>query len=338
MFFCIEFTYVRHNTPLLIVSHFVSEICGIEIDIVRCSGGGRISGGNMKGISVTFCLYLLALCSGFASTQALSATTTSTPTSTIKSSETMTEQGPKKFSAEIDLSMDSNLMVDEKNGNESNVNLLLSPKLRVSDNSSVTARIMVIKKLYADEITDFDDTTVSWAHDPIALGDAQDEIFLDYAATGYLPTNKENRERGSYQGGTGALVGIGHSFQLFGREAFLKYSLGLLKNYYEFERTADNSANLSHRVRHTLNYNQQLTKKLSFDAIARYQVGWTYQNALRTRFFISEELDWAIRPTTTVYLNHTNEGNALEANGTSSNIALYDEKHSVLGLGVRVTY
>jgi hypothetical protein len=107
---------------------------------------------------------------------------------------------------------------------------------------------------------------------------------------------------------------------------------------HEFERTADGEANLSTKLSYSILYIQALSQIFSAELYAKYNTGWTYQNDLKTSFSISEKLNLDIKKNISTYIQHSNDGNALQANGSDSNIQIYDKNKSVMSAGLVITY
>lgn len=242
---------------------------------------------------------------------------------------------PQKFSVEFDISADSNLRDSSDPDHAATLSLFITPSFRISSIYKIKANLGIEQKLYADHSVVLTNTNLTLTRDPLKI---TDQHSLTLSATAVLPTNEIDRNEKTFHGGTGLAAGLLNKFSVFKEEGSFGYTLSLLKNYHGSEQASDLSPNLSHRIRHTLAYTQNFMQNFSIEILGRYQTGWTYQNALRTAFFLSEKMAYAMNKSSELYISHTNEGDALRANGIDSNIRIYDSSLSAFYTGVTVTY
>lgn len=154
----------------------------------------------------------------------------------------------------------------------------------------------------------------------------------------YLPTNEEDRDSDSLQGAMAASLSLIKKTQVASLPTQLSLAAEALKNSHQFETTAASEANLSYRGRISAIAELNLSQKAKFILASYYQAGRTYQNALRSAFYLAQELDYEFSENFTGFLTHENGGDALRANGRSSNVSIIDDRASVVSLGFKTSY
>ena len=280
----------------------------------------------MRLTLVAICLYMIF---GYrANAQNNSATSISTPISQTAAKK------EKPFTLALDLSIDSNLKDQSQSDYSSTLALRVIPALRISSKAKIKADFTLEQKNYADKSSEVTDTAIILERDAI---DLRPDLTVKPNIFGVIPTNEPNRNDNSFQGG----AGLGAIFDLkidsLGEQATLTYAPSFLQNFYEFESNNNLEANLSYRIRHNLAFLQPLGNGFSLELFGRYQTGWTYTNALRTIFILYESLKYDISENAAVYLQHTNQANALRANGVDSNVRLYDDSTSTFAIGLEAS-
>jgi len=290
----------------------------------------------MRLIMVAICLYMIwgYRAQARANTQPILPSTSSATSNTVKMT-TPSFAAEKKFSMSIDLSYDSNLRAQNDPAFQANSTLVLAPRYHLFSKAALNARLDILQKHYANNETEVSNLSLAVARDPIKINATSD---LKMSVSSLLPTNEIDRNDNSFLGALGTSLGAIRKHAIGGKSGSLDGAIAILKNFHEFEHTNLNDPNLSHRVRYILTLNQDLPSDLSFEVIGRYQTGWTYQNVLKTAFLLNEKLAWQVSPTTSLYISHSNDGDALAANGLDSNIKVYDERSSVWASGVEVSF
>lgn len=253
----------------------------------------------------------------------------------ISTSNVTLAKPKKKLNVNLDLSADSNLREQADPDYSANLSLGISPSYKILPKVSLQTTLSLQQKLYADQESSISNTTFTISRDAIAISDNQ---LLYISASGILPSNKKDREENSFKGAGAISLGVMHKCQIYKKSCSIGYTLSYLQNFHEFERTNIGEANLENRVRHIISYSQDINAKLSLGVTSYYQTGWAYQNALKTSFLLSEELSYSASPTSQIFLNHTNNGDALAHNGVDSNLSVYDTGGSSFSTGLRVSY
>lgn len=278
---------------------------------------------------VAICLYMLW---GY---KAANAQSTSTQTTTNLPSATDVARGAERISLDIDVSLESNLRDTNDANYETSSYLDVTSSYKLFSKALIRANLALQQKLYSDKKTSITNTTITIARDPVQIADLR---LLNISAFSILPTNEDDRLKNTFRGGLGLAAGLTQKYNVLRQPGYINYSLSLLQNFHELERTNTNVANLENRIRHTTTLGQQITRDISMGFLAHYQTGKTYQRAFRSSFLITEEITYEVSKSGQIYLAHSNGDNALSANGLDSNISVYDEGTSTFSTGLRVNY
>lgn len=241
----------------------------------------------------------------------------------------------KNWGAVLQLSTNSNFKDPDSAEVDSSTNLMIRPQIKLSEQYALAARTDVTHTNIGAQDTQLGNTQVLLIRSPIEIADY---TKLKLSAQGVLPTDERLRKDDTFNGAIGFVVGVERELRLLNRDLIVDYAFNALKNSHQYETNADNKANLSYRVRNTLSAEYFVFKKVSLSTSAYYQAGRTYQNSLKTGFFLSEELGYYATDKLIFSLSHSNEGNALASNGMDSNVRFYDQATSVFEAGLTYIY
>jgi hypothetical protein len=239
-------------------------------------------------------------------------------------------EAAKKISATYDLSTSSNLKPSGSDEFEQEISFSLSPIYKVKENLNLSSSLAL-----SHSLTGFRDTTVN--NVPVTLKktiEVTPALRNGVSATAILPTNENSREIDSFNAAASLGVDVTQSTSINKTPTSINALVSALKNSHSYTRTALGKANLSERVRFQLSLAAEVKPKVSLSLMGQYNAGRTYDQALRTSFVLQETLTLTTSKSTSIYLAHSNEGNALSANGTDSNINIYDKNNSTIAVGL----
>lgn len=287
----------------------------------------------MRLIPVSFCLisFFLPMTSLFAAS-----TSTVTSVSTKNTEKRNSDPGDKKWSVEFEAEHSTNLKsLDDADSDVSN-GFRLSPSYVLNNLYSTSADVSLTQSLSGEEKTELNNIRLYLRRQP--------KTFLSLSTTyapslfGDLPTNEDNRIDNTFRGAVGSSLSLAYNFYLLGQSGKISYTPSVLKNFHEFESSNADLPNLSYRVRHSILLSQELGRFITVSALGYYQTGWTYQNAFRTFFHLSQKISLNITSNSSIFLGHSNEGDSLQANGVDTNIALYDQSNSSFSAGIAANF
>ncbi len=251
--------------------------------------------------------------------------------------ELKSEVAEKKFSLDVDLSGDSNFRSANDPAYQADSYISLAASYKINSLMAISGRVGIDQKLYADQRTDLSDTSVKISFSPFNLDRSRSSTL---SLSGVLPSSEVNLLQNSFEGAVGVSVDFVQKYFTLGirENGQIKIILSALKNFHQYDRTAEFVPNISYRFREAIDIEQDLTKKLSFEILAFYQNGYTYNNDLKTFFHIDETLNYQITKKIAIYGGHSNEANALQNNGIDSNISLYDGYTSIFKAGTTISF
>ena len=255
---------------------------------------------------------------------------TSTKISTVQPALT------DNMSLALDLSQSSNQFAEDQAEAERSTDLeiVLSKKLQSGDKLAASVAV-------SHSNTGFEDTTVSNTTIAYSLKSQQIDRDNSYVYSGrvILPTNEAQREDASFQGGVSARAALTSKKQLAGKPLTVNTFIDGLKYAHQFATNADGEGNMDYRVRVYSGASVDVSEKVSVGLEGYYQAGQTTQGALKARFLLAQELAYTPKKDgATVYMAHSNDGNALGPNGEDSNIEAFDSTTSVFSAGVRASF
>lgn len=281
-----------------------TEIVGIKLDTTP-------GGGSMPRQFLFFILILLALAKARAQTGVISTSAQNTTQAPISS----------EFKGSFDISTTGNLSDAETSDGErsSSIEMTVSHK-RLSVSFGGTAEHSGAKN------SDLNNTVLTYSAEPIVL-DSLDTVQL--SARGLFATNESDREEASLRGGVSGRVAYNY-------KSNYSFHLDVLKSLHKFDRSNLGSANTSYRGRVVATALFPLARSIELSLYAHYQAGRTYTDALRTSFRLDQEISFSLNDKRgSIYVAHSNSGNALGADGEDSAVEVFDQNTSVLSAGYR---
>ena len=256
--------------------------------------------------------------------------TTSTTLSTVQPALT------DNVSVALDLSQSSNQFEEEQADAERTTDLEIAVSKTLASGNKIAAVAAV-----SHNNTGFNDTTLSNTTVAYSLKSKQIDRDNSYVYSGrvILPTNEEGREDKSFRGGASLRAALTTKKQLLGKPLAVVSFVDALQYVHKFVTNADGGGNMDYRVRFYSGATVNITEKVSFGLEGYYQAGETTQGALKTRFLLAQELSYTpVENGATMYMAHTNDGNALGPNGVDSNIEAFSSTTSVYTAGVRASF
>lgn len=267
-----------------------------------------------------------------APTQPASAATSSaisnlSTTSSMPATNEVKPKANKTFGLALSLEYSSNMLKEGSVGHQAGTAMTIAPSYKISDRFSMAAETIIEKQHTAPGDTTISNTIVGLSMKGYKFND---QVGLSHSLSATLPTNKEIRDRDRLQ--VGATIGTKIAADL--KSVILVGGVTLRKNVHEFNINANGSPNIEYTLSERLDLEIPMGDKFAYTATGIYRTSWTYGGFQRNSFLFDTGLDFAATPALTLSAGVTNEASALKANGRDSNIALYDEKTSVMRAGM----
>ncbi len=182
---------------------------------------------------------------------------------------------------------------------------------------------------------DFTNTSVSIKRAPGPWGGF---VLGGYGFGVNLPTSKKSSQGQSLNFGTTGSLAMQINPEKLSPGWEISSSISLTKNFHSYQTAQDGSVNNSWSSLQLLGiqYSQPLNFGFSLTVIHRNSL--SYQDVLKDSFEFTEEIFYKINQELTVSVGHTNAGSSLKPNANDSNVQIFDEKNSLVYLGLTVGF
>lgn len=248
---------------------------------------------------------------------------------TLRGSSDSTKPSPveRRFSADIGFEYASSLNPVGSYEHATQSRLTFTPRLRLNQGY----RLVGSSSLARDSSDEEQRTILSNFKLSLVRDGFQINETLKFVPSAHvtLPTNRFEYEDDFYRGSLGAS----------GRIAFdvLKvsgaYGLSYDRRIHEFSRDVDGQANLRESLTNSLSVSLPLRRGFTATFSGAIVSAWTYQSSIVNQFELAQVLAYSMSEAMSVWVGHSNGGNAYKPNGAESNIALFDEYHSSIQAG-----
>ena len=182
-----------------------------------------------------------------------------------------------------------------------------------------------------DTKTSVSNVTIIVGRIPIELN----SVFKVTALAGViLPTNDDDHRINTFDGGAQIAPRILYNVHFLGLNTNGFVQTKYVRNFHEFDRSGDGTANLEQVLSERLNLNIPIVGGLSITGEFIYATGWTYQSATKETYATSEEIGYDIDKSWSVSLGHAIKGPLFKANGRDSNFETFDKYNSQVYLNL----
>jgi hypothetical protein len=254
--------------------------------------------------------------------------TTSTTTTALP---VLSGEIPKKFSITTGLEYSQKVEVEENTERESSTDLSLVATYKINDLYSLLAKTAVTQELNGPQNSSLSDTTVGFSVKGVKTND---QWITTHSMSAILPTSETSQERDRLRTAVAMTNGVSYSGDLLKA----KYSLGLSKNFHEFDQNAEGTFLNEYRITNLIDLVVPLTDKFSVSVSGLYRISYTYDGTDRYGFGTFGDLNYDFSEKLSSNIGVSTEGNALKSNGVDSNISVYDDTASVVRAGLTYVY
>jgi hypothetical protein len=242
---------------------------------------------------------------------------------------------PKRLQVTLLAQTMSNLYGTDSRDNEAEGRLVIAPSYKLGQDYRLSLSNTIIQNFVRERQTRLGNSKLLLSHVPIYL--TNDSMLI--AAGGFrLPTNVEDRHLNTYNGSLVLEPNLITNWKVFGSPFVSVLGLYLTKNTHTYDRNASGGANTSHSEMAYFGIEKELLPKLTFLVDGDYTHARTYQNSMRTMFSMGQSLTYQHNKDLSVTVGHSNGGDALKANGTDYNIAVFDGRQSVVYANIRTVF
>lgn len=255
--------------------------------------------------------------------QTTSTTTIATP---VLNNETA-----KKFSLITGLEYSQKVEVEENTERESSTDLSFMATYKINDLYNVSAKTALTQENNGPKNSSISDTTVGFSVKGVKIND---QWITTHAMSAILPTSETSQDRDRLRAAIAITNGVSYSGDLLKA----KYSLGLSKNFHEFDQNAEGTFLNEYRITNLISLIVTVSDKFSVSVSGLYRISYTYDKIDRYGFGTFGDLNYAFKEDLFTNLGVSTEGNALKSNGVDSNINVYDDTASVVRAGLTYVY
>lgn len=254
--------------------------------------------------------------------------TTSTTTTTLPTS---TENSAKPFSFSTGMEYSQKVEVEENTDREASTDLSIGATYKISDLYSVLGKTALTQELNGPKNSSISDTTLGFTVKGVKIND---QWITTHSVSAILPTSETSQERDRLRTALAMTNGVSYS----GDRLKAKYSLGLSKNFHEFDQNAEGTFLNEYRITNLIDLIVPVTDKFSISVSGLYRISFTYDKIDRYGFGTFSDLNYDLNEKLSANLGVSTEGNALKSNGVDSNISVYDDTASVTRAGLTYVY
>jgi hypothetical protein len=237
----------------------------------------------------------------------------------------------KKFSLITGLEYSQKVEVEENTERESSTDLSFMATYKINELYNLSAKTALTQELNGPRNSAISDTTVGIGVKGVKIND---QWITTHAMSAILPTSETSQERDRLRTALAISNGVSYSGDLLKA----KYSLGLSKNFHEFDQNAEGTFLNEYRITNLISLIVTVSDKFSVSVSGLYRISYTYDKIDRYGFGTFGDLNYAFKEDLFTNLGVSTEGNALKSNGVDSNINVYDDTASVVRAGLTYVY
>ena len=292
----------------------------------------------MLNVQKNFRILVLCLASSITALAAETSTTAvstsplpqTTSTTTI-ATPVLNNETAKKFSLITGLEYSQKVEVEENTERESSTDLSFMATYKINDLYNVSAKTALTQENNGPKNSSISDTTVGFSVKGVKIND---QWITTHAMSAILPTSETSQDRDRLRAAIAITNGVSYSGDLLKA----KYSLGLSKNFHEFDQNAEGTFLNEYRITNLISLIVTVSDKFSVSVSGLYRISYTYDKIDRYGFGTFGDLNYAFKEDLFTNLGVSTEGNALKSNGVDSNINVYDDTASVVRTGLTYVY
>ncbi len=185
-----------------------------------------------------------------------------------------------------------------------------------------------LRDKYSTTASDWGDIPVIFAFPSSTWKWSARTVKLSYSLTGIVPVSKYSVIRDQLQTALSGRIGL--SLMPSDGPGFgTSIGLSLGRNFHAYEENINGNNLNQYSSNQSIGINY-VNGDWSFSVDFSNRTSVTYKNSVKSLFDINEEIGYSINDNISCSIGHTNAGSTLRANGTDSNINLYNENNSTV--------
>ncbi len=241
------------------------------------------------------------------------------------------KEDDKAFSVDVGIEMSQKIIREENTEQENSTSVVVAPSYKLNSLLTLAAKGVFNQDNYGQRESSVADTKISLG---IAGYEFTPNFKSTHAVSSVVPTSRKSIEDDRLKGNISTTNGIAFSNDYF----LASYAIGIGRNFHEFTQNRERSPNVQYRLSQIVEIKVPITEQFMISGSGVYRMGRTYEGADRYDFIFDADLNYEFIKSLTANVGTSNEGAALKANGTTSNIAAWDDKSSVVRGGLTYSY
>ncbi|MGE0616041.1 MAG: hypothetical protein AB7P04_10395 [Bacteriovoracia bacterium] len=238
---------------------------------------------------------------------------------------------PSMFSLDALLSASTSLHTGEQAARASEMQLWLTPGIRISENWKLTALGIITQNLENEMGVTMSDVEIGarrkgWELNP----------FLKFSpGIGMkVPGSKTSVVGRGFRTSIAVKPRLMYdlsALKIWGLRAISGYyQASGTRNFHEFNTSITGVSNSQYSFVNTLRVNVAFTEKLSLTLDQLFTAAWTYEGTPKSTFEMGQELSYEFTESFALGVGHNNSGNMYKENGLDSNLQFFNQDHSTV--------
>lgn len=268
----------------------------------------------------------------------MASASTSANAQTATSTTTVAPAPVSDYHLNVTLSRSTNLIDFQDGSRGDSMDYAVSPSMRTSYGiySTAFSYSQNLRDQYTRAASDWGDIPVTFSLKTTPWTWLNRSARISYSFTAVVPLSQYSVKKDQLQTSLSGKVGFsltpveGNGFGFAG-------GISIGRNIHSYEE--DINGNVLNQYSSNQNFGVNYSfDDWSFGADFVNRTRWTYRNSVKNSFEISEEIGYTINSNISLAIGHTNAGSTLKANGTDSNIDLYNENSSIVYATMGLSY
>lgn len=249
--------------------------------------------------------------------------------STINTTIDEKSQSQRSYSLSLSLNYLSNMYAENTYESEKSMRFQVIPAYQISEFFALSSLMSVEKQTNGPGNTILANTPVSLSYNRYRLAQV---INVTNRVTAVLPTNKEVVKQDTFEGA----ISVGNEFSYSFKSVPLKssYGISLGRNIHKYNRNFQGAPNIEYSLAHSVNLQLNISKDIDISTGFFYKQARTYHGYGQNSFYAMAALNYEYQKSLRMTVGTSNDGNAFKANGRDSNIQFFNERSSVLFVGM----
>ena len=245
--------------------------------------------------------------------------------------EESVEKSKSPFSAAVTATYLVNTVPVRQRGNSQATIFSLDSRYALTGMGTAGAALTVSEDVLTPDTPKMENTRMFYISPQMSLTDA---IDFEQRLGLWLPTKTDVYETESYTGGIDIEPNFKFDFLLAGQKMSGYFRPRFLKNFHRYTQSAAGAFNTEYVLRASTYLSVPVTERVSLGLLGQLQTASNYVGNWKESFRLSEMISVGLLENLFLTLGHDNSASRYEADGVTSNFAVFDREQSVYFLDV----